>query len=246
MRGVIIPEEKLRQYKADKVSDEEIAAQYGVNRRTIGRLREKYAIDAMTRSEAAKAYQERNQPTHCQNPKCGRKATHYKLGLCNACYDHQRTHNGEQRTPQRGWTRNKGQWCIRCKERRAYCQKKCTACYFYEKKNGKPRERYRWQDACTVCGKPREYAKYIKGRCKQCYGHWFRTGVDKTPEQIAAVVPFGWCDCGQKATHKDVPLQVMTVDKGVEYEELYNLCDDCWGAEFGEALPPTKLDKLQR
>ncbi len=243
----MITGEQLRQYKADKVSDEAIAAIYKVNRRTIGRWREALGIEAMTRSEAAKAYAERTRPTHCQNPKCGRQAANYKLGLCNACYDWQRTHNGEHRTPRREWTRNQGEWCIRCKQRRAYCKHKCTACYYYEKNNGRPRERYRWQDACSVCGKPREYAAYIRGRCKPCYGHWFRTGVDKTPEMIAAIVPLGWCECGQKATHEGVALTVRTIDRGIEHEELYNLCDDCYKAEFGvSALQPTTLERLQR
>lgn len=229
-RGATITEEQLRQYKAQKLSDDAIAALHGVSRDTIKRRRKQLGVPGMAPGEALPAYCDRIRPPHCQNPQCGRVAKSYKLGLCNACYEWQRT-RGTQRIPQREWTRQQGQWCSNCHNRRAYSQSLCVNCYCYKKANGRNRPRYRWAESCKVCGRPREYRTFRKGRCRACADHWYRHGVERPAELIAKIAPFGWCDCGQKAVHPDVPLRVMTVDRQVVHTETYNLCQACYDLE---------------
>lgn len=223
-------EAQLRQYKADMFSDDAIGALHDMGRHSVKRLRLRYGIAGLPRSEAAKAQMARKAPPCCQNPQCGRVAPAYKKGLCPACYEWKRT-KGTDRTPQHKWTRQKGEWCKNCEEQRTFCKNLCISCYYYWKRNGRKRPKYYWTEKCIVCGRPRQENKFRRGRCHTCWDYWHtHKGIDRSPELIAKKTPFGWCECGKPAV-EIVTLRYGGANAQARRKYDYSLCQDCIGDE---------------
>jgi hypothetical protein len=155
-------------------------------------------------------------------------------GLCSPCHRYY-LKNGKHRTESvRKMKDGATGRCINCRLGKAVSKRLCAACYRYKSKNGvdRPKRFFLRREECRNCGMPREAIgrnEFRRGRCKPCYRYWTRTGENRPAELWNA--PLGWCDCGHRATHKDVPLNYMTVDKEAVRTELYNLCDDCYALE---------------
>ncbi len=176
----------------------------------------------------------------CHN--CG--ATEYhrffpESGLCSACYQFQRK-NGRARTEKEHRVKGGSTGiCIVCGQTWAATKKRCETCYRYLRLYGKDRTRRHWArpEKCKICGKPETATRrpnaygtgIVRGRCPGCRHYLSRHGVER-PESFWKANSI-WCDCGNRATHLRVPLRTMSVDKGVEREELYDLCEDCWRLE---------------
>lgn len=220
--------ELLAGYKANGVSDEEIAEKYEVSRDVIKRLRKRYGVGRL----AGEAWQKRRlkkQPTCCKNPHCKKVVARYRKGLCNACYEHQRL-TGEERIPKRTWGCNKGYICKRCKQKLAYAKRLCTSCYVWQRVHGTKRPSYKWATECTVCQRPNVSLSH--GRCHTCYCYWQKRKVDRTPGMIAKIAPLGWCECGKPVAHQSIPLQMSTVERCLTVIEDYDLCETCYKLEF--------------
>jgi len=123
--------------------------------------------------------------------------------------------------------------CKNCKQSAAGDNSRtlCNACYLYFMRTGKRRPKQLWQECCSVCKRPRKEKRSgsSTGLCSACYKYKWRYGKDRPEHAIKAQAPHGWCECGEPATHVDVILHVLTVDKSLEKEEAYNLCDTCFG-----------------
>lgn len=76
---------------------------------------------------------------------------------------------------------------------------------------------------CVDCG--REHQVSRRGLCPACAAYLKQHGERRS----LFLARRDLCDCGRKATHKNVALSVG--NGGVE---LYNLCDDCMALEKGD------------
>lgn len=178
----------------------------------------------------------RNQcPLVCQN--CGdtvpAKLYVPQFQSCNACrkYKLRRGENRPGHLTVRGGTTG---ICDNCKQSPAVAKRLCDNCYRYQNKTGKARPRKWWarRENCKTCGMPREgttRGKFTRGMCPTCAAYKKRTGKNRPPHLWKA--PFGWCFCGHRATHANVPLQYMTVEQEAVRTGHYNLCDDCYALE---------------
>lgn len=178
---------------------------------------------------------------------CG--ATEYyrlykKTGLCSACYQIQLKHGRSRSEKDYRMQGGSTGICSVCGQTWAMAKKRCETCYKYWKVYGRDRTRRHWirPEKCKICGKPETATRrrtahgtnIVRGRCTAC-SHYYRRHGKERPESFWKT-PYGWCECGSPAMHKDVPLKLMTIDKGVEITELYNLCDDCWNLEHEPLL----------
>lgn len=159
----------------------------------------------------------------CAN--CGMDKRIHARGLCHTCYQYQRKF-GKPR-PRKAYDRPK--FCRTCKQEKVHANGECVACYTYRRANGKRRPAYKWQEHCRVCGAPRRYRRWCRGRCDACSTYYRKTGVER-PSRLWK----RYCDCGSVATHLDVELQMMTVDRELPKVERYDLCEDCYQLETGE------------
>lgn len=151
---------------------------------------------------------------------CGKSPT-LARGLCNACYKWHR--EGKQRPAHLCHPRK---FCQTCGQSSVEARNECNACYRYRRRHGKQRPAYRWKDACGNCGAPRQHKRYKLGRCENCY-EYRRTHGTERPAHLWK----RYCDCGNVATHLDVQLSMMTVDKELLKIERYDLCQDCYQLE---------------
>lgn len=111
----------------------------------------------------------------------------------------------------------------------------CDACYQYQQLRGISRPRYLWAEKCKNCSKPRRDDRrdgFVKGRCNGCYNYFFRYKKDRTPAQIAALAPHGWCECGKPAAAV-VRLRWGKRGDNSGYAD-YPLCVDCRKEEQNE------------
>lgn len=163
----------------------------------------------------------------CKN--CGEESLRsLQRGMCPKCYRFWQRHGvmRSAKTMSRLPPDSNQRSCKNCHEGKAVARELCATCWNYQKRTGRRRPRYLWQDACVNCGKPSTGQRSLcKGRCKNCYYWWHKYGEDRKIESVR------WCDCGHKATHFNVPLQLLTVSNKVLTTELYDLCDDCWDLE---------------
>ncbi len=177
----------------------------------------------------------------CNN--CGATEYHHfykKSGLCSACYQFQ-LKNGRPRT-EKDYRVKGGSTgiCTVCGQTWAMAKKRCATCYKYLCMFGKDRTRRHWArpEKCKICGKPEAAIRppgargtgIVRGRCPGCRHYLRRHGVER-PESFWKT-PLGWCECGKPVAHVGVPLKLMTVDRGVEVIEHYDLCATCYGLEF--------------
>lgn len=123
--------------------------------------------------------------------------------------------------------------CKRCHLRKAKAHNLCSSCvtYFQVKKKDRPLRMINRREYCRNCNVPRLDKKFVKDRCPNCYRYFLKWGKERQTHLWEKKAPLGWCDCGHRATHKDVPLKYMTIDKEAVRVELYNLCDDCYALE---------------
>lgn len=171
----------------------------------------------------------------CRNPHCDRPVGKWSaargLGLCRRCLQYKyRTGNDWTPDVARPGVYGVRMICADCRQRpvRNYHPRPlCVRCYNYWLRNGKRRPRSLDAEACKICGRPRsdEPRTFVRGRCRLCYDYYYRTGRER-PRHLWGVGEFGWCDCGQPATHQ------VTVRIGVRANETLALCDGCYAEEM--------------
>ncbi len=81
---------------------------------------------------------------------------------------------------------------------------------------------------------------FKRGRCDLCAKYWRRHKTERPPKRWKR-----YCECGNVATHLNTPLKLMTIDKGAELIEHYDLCEDCWELE-NEPLQTKGESKWER
>lgn len=171
----------------------------------------------------------------CQT--CQREVKRTIKGQCDACYRFERE-KGRKRLPSEkvrvltvGGSTGR---CKRCKLKPAKAHGLCASCvtYYQVRKKDRPLRMISRSEYCKNCGVPRASLKFVRDRCPSCYRYWLKyRGADRPSYLWERKAPLGWCDCGHKATHANVPLRWMTVDKEAIRTEYYNLCDDCYALE---------------
>lgn len=154
------------------------------------------------------------------------------LGICHACRVYERR-TGRKRAGPSFMAGGASGICRNCNQSPAQARGLCNSCYKFQRLTGKPRPRKYWarREACKNCGLPREgtrRGKLTRGMCDTCDKYRQRTGRNRPAHLWKA--PLGWCDCGHRATHANVPLRIGT-GEGYEYDATYNLCDDCYALE---------------
>jgi len=243
MGKVEIPESELRQHKADGKTDAEIGQLYGADTERVRTLRRRYGITAMSYQERQ---EQRGELHRCANPLCNNDDKFRVKGLCMLCYNY-RKRTGRDRFGE-GYSEhipNVHSVCCNCKQNREIRAKGlCDTCYRYWTKYGKHRTRKHWSrnEECKNCGKPRSAERwgFKRGRCDLCAKYWRRHKAERPPERWKR-----YCECGNVATHLNTPLKLMTVEKGVELIEHYDLCQDCWELE-NEPLQTKGESKWER
>lgn len=230
MKGAIeIPESELRQHKIDGKTDAEIGRMYGTDTERVRTLRRRYGITALSYQERQ---EQRGELHRCANPLCNNDDKFRVKGLCMPCYNY-RLRTGRDRFADgyQAYVYNTQTLCRNCKQSRVIRAKgMCDTCYRYYVTNGKMRTRKHFlrNEECKNCGKPRSAEKWgwRRGRCDLCAKYWRKHKVERPPKHWRK-----WCECGNAATHIGVPLKLMTVEKGIELIEHYDLCEDCWQLE---------------
>lgn len=159
-------------------------------------------------------------PGACKN--CGRSVSQLRGGRCCACVSY-RTRHGVERPPNgiRRTADKARPVCSNCKLDLAGEDYKhlCNACYMYKRRTGRNRPRRLFRENCKVCGRPKGVG-FARGRCHACYTHWRRKGRDRTPDELASIAPYGWCECKKTA--------VTVLDTAVGEIPL---CADCLALE---------------
>lgn len=171
----------------------------------------------------------------CQNPNgCSGDVTLYRrIRLCNVCYRFYQRNNEMRFGP--GYSARAeyahDARCKNCKMKRPYALGECRACYQYRRTHGRKRPRSLWMKAerCRNCKRPRDACgEFRRGVCNACRKYKERTGLNRPSYLWGAQA---WCDCGNPATHMDVPLR-FTTGTGHDEMALYNFCQDCYDLEF--------------
>lgn len=124
----------------------------------------------------------------------------------------------------KGW-----QPCKNCKAHKVHIKGRCKACHSYWRRHGTERPRYMEADTCLNCEVPldrssddtRNYGGL--GLCSACYDYQLMYSIPR-PERLWKRGKYGYCDCGQPATHK------ATVQVHRHLEEI-PMCDECY-AEY--------------
>jgi hypothetical protein len=155
---------------------------------------------------------------------CNLRKPPYRVDTCAACCRYEKR-NGHPRTISLirldAKRQSKAKWCKNCGNPSLYVGHLCLACYKYQVKHGKNRERWRWDEdfKCSVCGFPKKAGRrrldgavyFTRDKCRTCYDYERRYKKPR-PAHLWGAGKHGFCDCGYPAEHQ---------------KDGFNLCNRC-------------------